>query len=517
MEITLDARITSESGKTWTVPAFWAGGRKWRVRFAPQETGAFQVMTECSDVSDSGLHGIEGVLRVAAGRPRRTTMLSKHGAVGIPAGGSHFAHADGTPFFWLGDTWWMLMSDRISWPAGFKALTRDRAGKGFTVVQTVIGFPGDITPFKGIEDNEGGPPWLPGYRAINPKYFDAVDPRIEHLVESDVIPCVLGGWGYHLVFMGEERMKMHWRYLVARYGAYPVIWCLAGEGAMSYYLSGSGEEDGKRQKAAWTEIARYVRSIDPWRRPLSIHPRRSSWDDVDDPEVLDFHMIQSGHFGMSSCESGVAAIEEARRLFPDKPVVMAEPPYEGHMGRNWQDVQRYAFWSAMLSGAAGFTYGAAAVFQANDRKRPTGNRPEGGNYDAVFWDESAKYPGSTQVGLAKKLLAGLPFEKMEIHPEWVGAEIRWGAELYSPRHRLYCAGVPGEFRIAFIPGRYYHWDGPVVRGIETGVRYTAWYFNPVTGTPEKLGLVAPGPDATWRAPTLKFLQDWVLLLKQGHV
>jgi hypothetical protein len=57
----------------------------------------------------------------------------------------------------------------------------------------------------------------------------------------------------------------------------------------------------------------------------------------------------------------------------------------------------------------------------------------------VFWDEAARYPGSTQLGLAKELLAGLPFEK--------------------------------------------------------------------------LGRVQPDRDATWRAPALRFLQDWVLLLK----
>jgi len=38
-------------------------------------------------------------------------------------------------------------------------------------------------------------------------------------------------------------MKRHWRYLVARWGAYPVVWCLAGEGTMPYYLSIAKERD----------------------------------------------------------------------------------------------------------------------------------------------------------------------------------------------------------------------------------------------------------------------------------
>jgi len=43
--------------------------------------------------------------------------------------------------------------------------------------------------------------------------------------------------------MGIEKMKKHWRYLIARYGAYPVVWCLAGEGIMPYYLSTNREKD----------------------------------------------------------------------------------------------------------------------------------------------------------------------------------------------------------------------------------------------------------------------------------
>ena len=43
-------------------------------------------------------------------------------------------------------------------------------------------------------------------------------------------------------------MKKHWRYLIARWGAYPVVWCLAGEGTMPYYLSKTPKEDADTQK-----------------------------------------------------------------------------------------------------------------------------------------------------------------------------------------------------------------------------------------------------------------------------
>ena len=86
-------------------------------------------------------------------------------------------------------------------------------------------------------------------------------------------------------------------------------------------------------------------------------------------------------------------LKDGRAKLPGKIIINAEPPYEGHAGCNGPEVQRYSFWTSMLSGAGGFTYGAAGIFQANDRERPTGNRPDGGAFDADFWDDAMMFPG----------------------------------------------------------------------------------------------------------------------------
>src|SRR5205085_12453744 len=84
---------------------------------------------------------------------------------------------------------------------------------------------------------EAGYPWQPEYTRINPAYFDMADLRIQYLAEHGLTPCIVGAWGYYLPLLGLDRMKQHWRNMVARWGAYPVVWCLAGEGTMPYYLS----------------------------------------------------------------------------------------------------------------------------------------------------------------------------------------------------------------------------------------------------------------------------------------
>ena len=62
------------------------------------------------------------------------------------------------------------------------------------------------------------------------------DLRIQELVNHGLVPCIVGCWGYFLGFMAIAKIKQHWRNIVARWGAYPAMWCLAGEGTMPYYL-----------------------------------------------------------------------------------------------------------------------------------------------------------------------------------------------------------------------------------------------------------------------------------------
>ncbi len=99
----------------------------------------------CSDAKNRDLHDQALTLHVEA--YAGTNAHYKHGPLKVGADGRHFEHADGTPFFWLGDTWWMGLCKRLSWPDGFETLTADRVHKGFTMVQIVAGLYPDMEPF----------------------------------------------------------------------------------------------------------------------------------------------------------------------------------------------------------------------------------------------------------------------------------------------------------------------------------------------------------------------------------
>ncbi len=51
-------QFRSPTGRLKTVNGFWDGGRLWRVRFAPEETGTWTLLSACSDSLNGGLHAI---------------------------------------------------------------------------------------------------------------------------------------------------------------------------------------------------------------------------------------------------------------------------------------------------------------------------------------------------------------------------------------------------------------------------------------------------------------------------
>jgi Protein of unknown function (DUF4038) len=216
--------------------------------------------------------------------------LYLHGPLQVAPDKRYLEYADHTPFFWLGDTWWMGLCHRLHWPDEFQQLAADRKAKGFNVIQIVAGLYPDMPPFDPRGANEAGFPWETNYSRIRPQYFDAADKRLGYLVEQGFTPCIVGAWGYFMPWMGVHKMEMHWRYIIARYGAWPVVWCAAGEANLPWYLAKGFPYDDRQQVHDWTQVMRYIRETDPFRRPLTVHPTAinayTARHATDDPGLL---------------------------------------------------------------------------------------------------------------------------------------------------------------------------------------------------------------------------------------
>jgi hypothetical protein len=316
--------------------------------------------------------------------------------------------------------------------------------------------------------------------------------------------------------MGIEKMKKHWRNLVARYGALPVVWCLAGEATMPYYLSENKEADTAFQKKGWTELAAYVRQIDPWHNLITIHPTHKGRDQVEDPALLDFEMLQTWHGDRQALAPTVNSIVASRACQPIMPVLDGEVCYEGLGEACRQEVQRYLFWAAMLSGACGHTYGANGIWQVNTREKPYGPSPHGMAWGDTPWEEAFMLPGSSQLGIGKRILERFAWWRFEPHPEWV--EPHWTTENYFAG---YAAGIPGEARIIYLPA--FPGGRTVVKWLEQDVKYRAALINPVNGRETALGNVMADAAGDWTIQeetkgalhfSFPLFQDWLVILER---
>jgi hypothetical protein len=333
--------------------------------------------------------------------------------------------------------------------------------------------------------NEAGFPWEADYARLNPAYFDQADLRIAWLVRAGLVPCVVGSWGYYLPLMGMRKMRQHWRNLIARWGAYPLVWCLAGEGEMPYYLSEDKEGDIQAQVSGWVEMARYIRQIDPFKRPLVLHSAPITCARLQAEGLLEVNLIQPAHGGPETLVASVTQIQQAYASQPVMPALIDEISYEGILHYSGAEVQRFAFWSSVLSGAAGHTYGANGLWQMNTREQPYGASPWGGTWGNLPWDEAAKLPGSAHLALAKKLLERYEWWRFEPHQEWVDPP-------GTPEHyeRPFAAGIPGQLRFIYMYGPNFSATWKVVQ-IEPEASYTAYYWDPRTGSEPSPTLAPP--------------------------
>ena len=485
--VELEVDVLFSNGKQeWKVPAFWDGGKTWKVRFSAPEKGKYVYRAIATDKDNKGLNTKKKTLKVTD--YTGDNPLYRHGIIGVAEDQRHFEFADETPFFWLGDTWWKGLCKRLTWE-GFQELTADRKKKRFTVVQIVCGtYPDELGLLQPSWENEGGMPYLEvDFSVVNPEYFKYADRRFEHLIDAGIVPAIVGGWGraVGLNAVGLEGYKRHYRNLIARYGAYSVVWILGGE--------------TQKKQGSWHALAEYLDATDPYGRLLTNHSshRREA---LEDHVVFNFDMDATGHRGWETVNSAIKKIKDYRVVTPTKPVMTGEACYEQHMQGNFADLQRHLFWGCILSGAAGHTYGAAGVWHM-------GVPEEHGNwggwkhqpYDLTSWREGMNFPGSTQLGRSKALLEEYPWQRFEPHPEWVESE-------------RFAAGIPGEVIFIYQPKRKnYVWDGITVKDLQPGA-WSVFYFDPVSGRRFDYGIVTV--FGTWTSPNVPTPQDWVLVMEK---
>ncbi len=192
------------------------------------------------------------------------------------------------------------------------------------------------------------------------------------------------------------------------------------------------------------------------------------------------------------------------------PVINSEVCYEGILEGSRQEVQRIMFWSCVLSGTCGHTYGAQGIWCVNTREEPYGPSPWGGGWGDTPWEDAYRLPGAAHVAAGKRILTRFDWWRFEPHPEWIepsAGEADWRAP--------YAAGIPGEVRLFYFPRPILPWTGrPTVKALEPGVAYCATFIDPKNEREHPAGRAEGDASGDWPVPQPTIGQDWVLCLER---
>ena len=412
-DVAVDVEFECDGARV-TTHAFWDGERTWRVRFSPEMPGRWTWRVRCSPGTDNGFNDAAGWFQCVP--QAGTNVLYERGPLRVSDDKRHFVHADGTPFFWLGDTAWNgpLKSSAGDWTEYLS----DRARKGFNVIQFVA-----TQWISAAGDAEGRPAYLGRERIqIEPAFFRRLDRRVDAINSFGMVAAPVlawaAGWNRDSCHMNpgnslsDDQLELLIRYIVARYGAHQVVWMLAGDGIYE------GHEAER-----WRRIGRATLSGNA--RPATIHPGGKVWSAPEFRAEPWFHFngYQSGHWNDDEnfrwINEGPPSMDW--RTEPRCPHINLEPCYEGHRamatGRvmDAADVRRAAYWSLLASPPAGVSYGAHGVWSWESTPELPMSHPNTGI--APAWRDALHLPGSACMGRLKAIFASIDWPRLEPCPE----------------------------------------------------------------------------------------------------
>ena len=418
---------------------------------------------------------------------------------------------NGDPFFWLGDTGWLLFT-KLNREDAEKYLT-NRAEKGFNVIQIMILHSLNAKNIYGsvalVNQNVSKPLVTTGSDfkdSTQYDYWDHMDFVIDKAAEKGLYVGLVPVWGSNVKagHVTKDDAAKYAAWIANRYkDRSNIIW-----------LNG-GDTMGSDSTEVWNTLGSTLREKDP-NHLITFHPfgRKTSSLWFHNENWLDFNMFQSGHRSYKQDDSPwafgednwkYAAFDYAQK--PTKPTIDGEPSYEGipqglhdTLQPFWkaEDIRRYAYWS-VFAGCFGFTYGNSAVMQFHvptDKSSAYGAK--------VFWDEAIDNPGAGQMQYLKKLILSKPF-------------------LSRVPDQTLIAGKNGQKYDRLIATRgtdyalIYNYTGrlmPIQLGKISGEKVKASWFDPATGEISRIGLFNNTGTHNFNPPGKPVDgNDWVLILE----
>jgi len=513
-DVDVTATFTRPGSKPITRPAFWDGGTTWKVRFAPPENGLWTMTTAATDAKNPGLHGVTETVQCD---PYSGSLeIYKHGFLKASGNGRYLTYADGTPFFYLGDTHWILSHerfDRSNAPgvvSQFKYTVDKRVRQGFTVFQSETSFQspsaGIRTHQEAIADEEADADLKHGFTSADLAGFANLDRKFKYIADQGLVHANaefswVGDPADFPIFT-EAYMARLAKYWVARYGAYPVIWTIAQEVDKNYYGKYDATTINKRFAAAQS-----IADNDAYHHPVM--PHMESTDHTTAPDSWwsskPFHSGWAVQWQGELTEKATA--EGFWKASPTKPSVLYESAYDGF----WTDSRGAlgAAYKAFQYGMYGYGYGANGVW--NDIYSKPGEPADFGTDCQMpehygWWRDGADLGTGDQLTYFKRFYTSLEWWKLVPRfndPAWGYFLNASQSFLSSDGHDTYVVFFTGSART---PASLNQMDNTST--------YAAQWFNPRNGEYQAIGTVTP-KASQWVIPDRPTAEDWVLLVKRS--
>lgn len=286
--------------------------------------------------------------------------------------GRYLVDKSDEPFFWLGDTQWLLYR---SFPlSDMRKLLADRKRKGFSVVQVMlIGY--EQSPMPNIN---GDLPWLNNDPTRpNERYWEHVDAAMQVACEMDLIQ-VLGVYHkWQNRFYTAQQAKDSAHLIARRYRDIPqIVWSMYPEARAEFVPVVRAMADGLQRGDGGSHL-------------ITVHPDPSpqSSSFIHQEPWLAFNTLQAWNeiqyvYPMTAADYGMT---------PTKPAIMGEGGYEEAPHTRHitpLDIRRQAYWTYLAGGHV--TYGHDANWQ----------RP-------AEWREWIDSPGSRYMEVYRKIITSL--------------------------------------------------------------------------------------------------------------
>jgi len=315
LTVDLSLEFRSPRQHSYALPAYWDGGRRMVVRFAPVEGGEWAYLVTSNIASWNGQKGAF------------TTAPSDSKGFIHPAALHHWAYTEKANGLDQAHLWMGVAEPRFAFldDAAFRAVADARAAQKFTHIRVPI--------FGEASD----PPLFQAPDVPNLAFFQRLDQRVGYLNEKGIIAdLVLARRPSELVRLmpsRDQRLRFA-RYIAGRYAGMHVTW--------QAVAAFEGELDGR---AILKEFGAALKQADPYQHPRTAGARITSTPLLDD-RWMDFA-------AQGNSDDSVGAVEH--QLYPVPFVNLnfgREDSGGGKSGPNDVDAAtfRHRLWNATMDG-----------------------------------------------------------------------------------------------------------------------------------------------------------------------